>query len=211
MLTKNFLNHKKEYDTRFVKLITDIRHTSITTAVKCSKVFYTFLTSESPDKWIFTGILSRWTKEIAEIFIEQNKPNEENSLFFSYDIMADKSTRGEKKVFILCFIHWNWIRNESTMTVVQVKDFERVNAINVAKVALECCTSNSLNSAKCAFWFTDNTFYISEIAHGAVAEFNKLANSNSTRIPCGLHVIHIAWMSFQNNAFGKLDAHSGIS
>ena len=52
---------------------------------------------------------------------------------------------------------------------------------------------------------------MSGIAHGAVAEFNKLANSNSIKIPCEFHVIHIAWMSFQNNAFGKLDAHSGIS
>ncbi len=36
---------------------------------------------------------------------------------------------------------------------------------------------------------------MSEIAHGAVAEFNKLANSNSTRISCGLHVIHISVLS----------------
>ena len=78
---------------------------------ECSKAFYVFLTGESPEKWISTGTLSRWTKEVAEISIKQNKPDEKNSLFFSYGIMADESTRDEKKVFILCFIHWNWIKN----------------------------------------------------------------------------------------------------
>ena len=172
---KLFKLNKKEYDTQFVKLITDISligHTSITTAVECLKAFYTFLTGESPEKWISTGTLSCWTKEVAEISIKQNKPNEKNSLFFSYGIMADESTRGEKKVFILCFIHWNWIKDEPTMTVVQIKDFERVNAITVTKAALECCIDNNLNPTKCAFWLTDNTSYISGIAHEAMAEFN---------------------------------------
>ncbi len=35
--------------------------------------------------------------------------------------------------------------------------------------------------------------------------------ANSFHIPCGLHVIQIVLMNFENAAFGKLDLPSGLS
>ncbi|RIB28334.1 hypothetical protein C2G38_2158233 [Gigaspora rosea] len=38
---------------------------------------------------------------------------------------------------------------------------------------------------------------------GAVAKFNQLAKSNCTRIPCGLHVLHLILNNFEETAFNK--------
>jgi len=45
--------------------------------------------------------LSRWNKEVAQISIQENLPLFTNQ-FDSYDIMADESTREEKKIFLVC-------------------------------------------------------------------------------------------------------------
>jgi len=211
---KLFKKNKKEYRPEFMKLAIDISlvgHTSITAAANCTKSFYKFLTGEDPEKWISPKTLSQWTKEVAEISIKNNKPNEVNSKYFGYGIMADESTRGENKIFILSFAHWNFSNNEPTMTVVEMRDLDWVNAKTVALTAFECCYKNELDPTNCFFWLTDNTSYMSGLAGSAVTEFNKMANINSFRIPCGLHAIHIAMTNFQIAAFGKLDSPSGIS
>src|SRR6266542_2533009 len=41
---------------------------------------------------------------------------------------------------------------------------------------------------------------------GAVIEFNKLYSANAIRIPCGLHVLHIASITFE-----KINSPSGFS
>jgi len=46
---------------------------------------------------------------------------------------------------------------------------------------------------------------------GAVIEFNKLYSANAIRIPCGLHVLHIASVTFENITFGKINSPSGFS
>jgi len=50
--------------------------------------------------------LSRWNKEVAQILIQENLPLFTNQ-FDSYGIMADESTRGEKKIFLVCISYWN--------------------------------------------------------------------------------------------------------
>jgi len=46
---------------------------------------------------------------------------------------------------------------------------------------------------------------------GAVIEFNKLYSANAIWIPCGLHVLHIALVTFENTTFGKINSPSGLS
>ncbi|RIB05445.1 hypothetical protein C2G38_596117 [Gigaspora rosea] len=44
--------------------------------------------------------------------------------------------------------------------------------------------------------------------NGAIVKFNKLANSNSIRIGCGLHIINIVFTNFENEAFGCISGFS---
>ncbi|CAJ0915430.1 20690_t:CDS:2, partial [Entrophospora sp. SA101] len=60
---------------------------------------------------ISNSTLSRWNKEVAELAIIENLPNS-TSTFVSYGILADESTRGDKKIFLVCVAHWNTIKEE---------------------------------------------------------------------------------------------------
>ncbi|CAG8843105.1 26189_t:CDS:1, partial [Racocetra persica] len=42
-------------------------------------------------------------------------------------------------------------------------------------------------------------------------KFNRLAQSNCTRIPCGLHVLNLIFNNFEDMAFGKLSVNAGFS
>ncbi|CAG8723848.1 20853_t:CDS:2, partial [Gigaspora rosea] len=58
---------------------------------------------------------------------------------------------------------------------------------------------------------SDNTNYMRGYNGGAVAKFNQLAKSNCTRIPCGLHVLHLILNNFEETAFSKLSTSTGFS
>ena len=52
-----------------------------------------------PESWLSSSTLSWWNKEVAQIFSANQ--------FSSYGIMADESTRGEKKLFLVCVAYWD--------------------------------------------------------------------------------------------------------
>ncbi|CAG8823323.1 2153_t:CDS:2, partial [Racocetra persica] len=56
-----------------------------------------FLTGETPDHWLSKETLSRWNKEVAKISLYQNRPGNPHSTSYLYSVMADESTRGDKK------------------------------------------------------------------------------------------------------------------
>ncbi|CAB4406047.1 unnamed protein product [Rhizophagus irregularis] len=92
-----------------------------------------------------------------------------------------------------------------------MKDVLRCNADTMSTQALQICNETSMDPKNCHFWLTDNTAYMASKTGGAVAKFNKISQSQSFRIPCGLHAVHIALMNFENAAFGKIDAIKGLS
>ncbi|CAG8757332.1 22434_t:CDS:2, partial [Dentiscutata erythropus] len=67
------------------------------TAAKCIKEIIAFFTGEPPDYSLSTKTLSRWNKEVFRISLYQNRLGESFSSSFSYGIMVDESTRGDKK------------------------------------------------------------------------------------------------------------------
>ncbi|CAG8756672.1 5372_t:CDS:1, partial [Racocetra persica] len=149
--------------------------------------------------------------EIAAITSNQNSPKETSSRFFSYSIMADKSTRGEKKVLIICFSYWNNIKEKPIITVTKVTDITHCNAETILTTVYEMCKQKGIDLQMYHFWLTDNTAYMSSEANSTIAKFNLLAASKSFRIPCGLYATHISLMNFENKVFGKLDTIKRLS
>ncbi|CAB5390587.1 unnamed protein product [Rhizophagus irregularis] len=119
--------------------------------------------------------------------------------------MADKSTQGEQKLLIICFSYWNFVKNRFIIIVVKMKDVLHCNADTVSTQALQIYNETSMDPKNCHFWLTDNTAYMASKTGNAIAKFNKISQSQSFRIPCGLHAVHIALMNF-----GKIDAIKGL-
>ncbi|CAJ0908265.1 2721_t:CDS:2 [Entrophospora sp. SA101] len=107
---------------------------SLSSTTQCTREVFTFLTGHSPDTWVSKSTLSRWNKEVAELAIIENLPNS-TSTFASYGILADESTRGDKKIFLVCVAHWNTIKEEPIITILSMKD-------------LDCCTSTNLECSR---------------------------------------------------------------
>jgi hypothetical protein len=212
---KNMIKENmKQYTPEFVQLVTTISNTgsiSISSTVECTRAIIEFLTGKEPDHWISTGTISRWNKEVATLCLRQNCPKDTKSRFYSYGIMCDESTRGDKKIFLVCFAHWNEEKNQPTITIAKMDDLDKCNGNTVAKVVKKTCEENDINTKKCNFWLTDNTAYMSGSKLGAVVKFNLMCQSSSYRIPCGLHVLQIALVNFENTTFGKTNSPSGLS
>jgi hypothetical protein len=147
---------------------------------------------------------------VAELAITENLPNS-TSTFASYGILADESTRGDKKIFLVCAAHWNTIKDEPILTILCMKDLDCCTSTNVSTTVLETIRSFNLNTSHCLYWLTDNTSYMSGSKNGAVVNFNQRSGANANRIPCGLHAVHIAATAFDNTTFGKINSPSGLS
>lgn len=204
--------NKKEYTPQFVQLVTELSNTgiiSVSSTVECTKKMYAFLTGEEPDKWISTGTVSRWNQEIARLLTSENLNADRESRFFTYGVMADESTRGEKKVFLICFAYWNNKKEELMLTLAKMMDINRCTGIEIANIVLQTCEEHNFDPARCNFWLTDNAAYMSGINAGAVARFNYQSHAQAYRIPCGIHSVHIAITKFEAEAFGKLNSSPG--
>ena len=125
--------------------------------------------------------------------------------------MVDKSTHGEKKILIICTAYWNEEKNKPVITVIKMENMINCNKKNVATVVLNTCYENQLNLQQYYFWLTDNIIYMLTKKGGVIAYFNSMAVANSFHISCGLYIIQIVLMNFENAAFGKLDLPSGLS
>ncbi|CAG8663014.1 8367_t:CDS:2 [Racocetra persica] len=109
--SKLFKSNNKEYNANFVKLAADISNIGQTS-------------------------IHATNNEIAAITSNQNSPKETSSRFFGYGIMANKSTRGKKKVLIICFSYWNNIKEKPIITVAKVTDITHCNAETISTTQL---------------------------------------------------------------------------
>jgi hypothetical protein len=212
-MIKKIKENKYTYTPQFTALmsqISNIGQMSLSSTVQCTKEIFTFLTGHSPETWVSKSTLSRWNKEVAELTITENLPNS-TSIFASYGILADESTRGDKKIFLVSVSHWNTIKEEPILTILTMRDLDSCTSTNVSTSVLETIRSFNLNVSNCLYWLTDNTSYMSGSKNGAVVDFNQRSGANASRIPCGLHVVHIAATTFENTTFGKVGSPSGLS
>jgi fumarate reductase subunit C len=92
-----------------------------------------------------------------------------------------------------------------------MKDLDRCNSDTVSTSVLEAIRSFNLDPKHCLYWLTDNTNYMSGSKGGAVINFNQKCETNTIRIPCSLHAVHIAAITFDNTVFGKISSPSGLS
>ncbi|CAG8730493.1 13518_t:CDS:2, partial [Gigaspora rosea] len=183
--------NKKEYSAEFVKLTTDISNVgtvSLSAATECTNKMIAFFTGETLDKKLSTGTLSRWNKEVSTKSLEQNRPRALQLPSYSYGVMADESTRGDKK---------SEQYNKPMATLAKMVDLNRCSGAIIAETVKKTCEENKLDPRQCEFWLTDNTAYMSGSKSGAVVEFNSLTNASSFRIPCGLHALQIALIAFE--------------
>ncbi|CAG8712283.1 10641_t:CDS:2 [Dentiscutata erythropus] len=174
--------NNNEYTAEFVKLATEISNIgtiSLSATIECAKVIATFFTGEIPKHWLSTGTLSQWNKEVARILLNQNQPENPNLPAYSYGVMADESTRGDKKVFLVCFAYWNKHKNQLMITLAKIIDLNKCSGAIIAKTVKETYKENNLDPALCGFWLTDNTAYMSGNKSGAIVKFNLQANASS--------------------------------
>ena len=163
-IIKKVKENKHTYTPEFIALITKISNTgqiSLFSAIQCTKELYIFLTDHSPNTWISASILSRWNKEIAELKVIENIPNLASSQFASYGIMADESTRGEKKIFLTCISYWDEKKQQPMLTILSMKDLNNCSASTISSSVGETINKYLLNPNKCQYWLTDNTSYMS--------------------------------------------------
>ncbi|CAJ0863632.1 17249_t:CDS:2, partial [Entrophospora sp. SA101] len=207
-VAKKFKANKNAHTPEFVSLATqmsNIGQMSLSSTVQCTKEIFAFLTGQSH------RTLARWNKEVAQVVIHDNLPNKDCQ-FFSYGIIADESTRGEKKIFLVCLSYWSHHTNEPLLSIIRMVDIERCSAIVVCNTIIESCQSYNLCINKCLYWLTDNTGYMPGEKGGAVVEFKKKKTGSKTvRIPCGLHAIHIVVNAFEKITFGSNSNPSGLS
>ncbi|CAG8515974.1 23961_t:CDS:2 [Cetraspora pellucida] len=123
---------------------------------------------------------------------------------------TDKSTRGEKKIFLVYIAYWNENKQEPMLTILNMKDLDHCLASTVSLSVGEAISKNLLNPAQCQYWLTDNTAYMSGSTAGAVIKFNQQYSAKAAWIPCGLYALHIASVHFNDVAFGKINSLTGI-
>src|SRR6266540_6541948 len=97
------------------------------------------------------------------------------------------------------------------LTILSMKDLDYCTASIVSSSIRETINKHLLDLTKCQYWLTDNMAYMSGSKGEAVIEFNKLYFANAIQIPCGLHVLHIASVTFENTTFEKINSPSGLS
>jgi len=72
-----------------------------------------------------------------------------NLQFASYEIMINKSTKGDKKIFLVCLLHWNIVKEKPIFTILSMKDLDSCISSNVSDFVLE-----TIKSFNCLRWIT---------------------------------------------------------
>ncbi|CAG8547519.1 8062_t:CDS:2 [Dentiscutata erythropus] len=122
-IIKKFKQNDRTYTPEFVSLATNLSTTgqvSIASTVQYTKKIVAFLTGYSPQLWLSASTLSRWTKEVAQISIQDNLP-QFSSRFSSYEPM---------------------------LTILNMKDLDQCSALTVSSSVGEAIIKNSLNPAQ---------------------------------------------------------------
>lgn len=213
-IKKRLLATKSTYNIETIQMATQlcqIGQMSYRSVTECSKKVIEWLIGEEPDKWFSTSTLVGWHKDVAAIHVNQNCLEATKSKFSAYGIMADESTRGDQKIFIICFMFWNYIANSPNIVLLELEDLKECNGQSVAHSVTNACKKYNIDPQLCLTWMTDNTAYMSGKQGGAVVLFNQKNQASSFRISCGLHSVHIMMIHFENAVFGKPTVETGFS
>ncbi|CAB4435112.1 unnamed protein product [Rhizophagus irregularis] len=214
MIHDLLLENKNEYSAKTVLMATkvcQIGQMSYQSAVKCTKSVIEWLIDEEPDKWFSARTLVGWHKEVSAINLRKQCEVVKKSEYFTFGIMADESTRGDCKLFVICFMYWDSNANVPKITLLELKNLNQCTGAVVSQIVTESCKQHNLDPSTCQTWVTDNTAYMSGNKNGAMVLFNKENKTNSFRISCGMHSAHIMMINFENKAFGKLKVNTGFS
>ncbi|CAG8769586.1 7425_t:CDS:2, partial [Racocetra persica] len=184
--------NKKQFSAKTVSMATqicEIREMSYRSAVTCMKKH----------------------QDVSNIHIIQQCNIAKLSKWFTFGIMTDESTRGDSKVFVICFMYWDLVSNKPKVTLLELQDLTQCTGTLIVHTVIKSCKQYQLDPTKYLTWTTNNTAYMSDYKNGIVALFNKEINSNSFRISCGLHSAYIMITNFENATFGKLKVKKGFS
>ncbi|CAB4380068.1 unnamed protein product [Rhizophagus irregularis] len=207
-----FKENEKHYTTDAIWLatqITQVGQVSVRSATECMKLMYEFLIGEPPKTWLSHSTLVTWHKDISQLYT--NSIICEIQSVTNYGIMVNESKRGEIKNFLICFMFWNKTYNKPFATMTHLQNLDKCDGKSVAMAVQTTINNSSIDPKKCSVWLTDNTAYMSGDKNGAIVLFNRLTGSNSVRIGCGLHIMHIVFNNFENAAFGKLPSAIGFT
>ena len=89
--------------------------------LQCIRIFIESLTNEPASSIFSLQSVICWNKEISELMVDEFL-HCNNSEFYSFGILADESTRGSTKVFVICFMYWNEKKNLPDVSLVKMKD-----------------------------------------------------------------------------------------
>ncbi|PKK61653.1 hypothetical protein RhiirC2_816295 [Rhizophagus irregularis] len=206
------MKNKSQYTNEFINIATQISQVgqiSFRSTVQATQLILGFLTGESSP--LSKQSIIRWNKEISEMHVNEIFNQSNTFKFYSFGIMADESTRGQQKIFVLCIIFWNNRTNTPDFRLLEMKNLDRCTGNSVAQAIYSTFEHFKIKFHQCLTFVSDNTNYMSGKTGGAVALFNKLTGAESYRIPCSLHVVHNIMNNFEEVCFGKLPGVSGCS
>jgi len=107
-----------------------------------------------------------------------------------FSIMYDTSTRVSKKW--LPILANAWVENEVAEVMIDMQDVPDTKAENLSTLIGERLGALKLSPTKYVTSTTDNTNSLSGKLGGCAALLDKKFKSKSFRVPCSLHVVHLA-------------------
>src|SRR2546423_1177195 len=143
------MKNKSQYTTEFINVttqITQIGQMSFQSTVQATQMILGFLTGESSPLSISTQTIIRWNKEISEMHVNEIFNQSDNSKFYTFGIMADESTRGQQKIFVLCMIFWNCKTNAPDFRLLEMKNLDYCTGKSVAQAIYSTFEHFKINS-----------------------------------------------------------------
>ena len=156
---------KNEYSAKTVLMaaqICEIGQISYRSAVKYTKSVIEWLINKKLDKQFSANILIGWHKEVSAIHLKQQCEIAKISKYFTFGIMADESTCGDCKIFVICFIYWDFKLNVPKVTLMELKNIDRCTGANISHIITESYKQYDLDPSICQTWIIDNMAYMSE-------------------------------------------------
>src|SRR5207248_1408318 len=100
--------------------------------------------------------------EVSELHVKNVLQQDDQSKYFTFEIIADESGQGEKKVFLICVMFWNSTNNTPNIILLETKDLLRCNSDTITQALIDTCTNYNIDTKKCLTFLSDNTNYISD-------------------------------------------------
>ncbi len=85
----------------------------------------------------FSNTLIGWHKDVSAIYLKQQYQIAKNSKYFTFEIMADESTCGECKIFIIYFMYWDSKVNISKIILLELKNLNQYTEAVISYIVTE--------------------------------------------------------------------------